>query len=233
MNPSFLISFSGLDGSGKSTQIAALQEELAARGLRALTLAFWDDVVVGTKWREGFVHKVYKSEKGVGVPGRPVERRDKNVRKWYLTLARHLLYALDAVNLGLVIARVRRTSGADVIIMDRYIYDELANLSLSNPLTKLFVRVVHALAPRPDIAYLLDVDVEAARARKPEYPADFMRTCRTAYFELDRMLGTMTIIPPLRLTEATAEVIGVARGKMQSEGALRRDSVRFADVSGK
>ena len=122
MNQTFLISFSGLDGSGKSTQIAALKQYLQAEGLRVTTLAFWDDVVVGTKWREGFVHKVYKSEKGIGAPGKPVERRDKNVRKWYLSIARHLLYAMDAINLGLVVGHTLLI-GHDVVIMDRYIYD--------------------------------------------------------------------------------------------------------------
>ncbi len=219
MPKTFLISFSGLDGSGKSTQIAALQAELAASGLRTRTLAFWDDVVVGKRWREGFVHKVYKSEKGIGAPGKPVQRRDKNVRRWYLTIARHLLYLLDAGNLASVIAHARR-SGADVIIMDRYIYDELANLPLSNPLTRWFVRLVHALVPRPDVAYLLDVDVEAARERKPEYPLDFMQTCRIAYFELDRMLGIMSVIPPLRLEDATAKVLVVARAAMHGDTAL-------------
>lgn len=214
-----LISFSGLDGSGKSTQIAALRAYFEERGLRVLTLAFWDDVVVGTRWREGFVHKVYKSERGIGAPGKPVERRDKNVRKWYLTLARHALYAVDAANLCLVAGHASR-SGADVVILDRYIYDELANLPLGNPLTRWFVQAVHAVVPRPDIAYLLDVDVAAARARKPEYPEDFMRQCRRAYFELERMLGTMTVIPPLPLPEATAEVIRAAHEGMRDEQVL-------------
>ncbi len=73
--------------------------------------------------------------------------------------------------------------------MDRYIYDELANLPLSNPLTRLFVRFIARLIPRPDVAYLLDADPEAARARKPEYPVDFMRECRASYFRLAELLG--------------------------------------------
>src|SRR5689334_14884823 len=127
-----LISFSGLDGSGKSTQIENLTRHIHSLGLKTVHLAFWDDVVVGTKYREGFVHKVYKSEKGIGAPGKPVERRDKNVRKWHLTLARHFLYLLDAIHLGRVVARAKR-NGVDVVILDRYIYDELSNLNLSNP----------------------------------------------------------------------------------------------------
>ena len=200
-----LISFSGLDGSGKSTQIQNLISYLEDRGISVDTLAFWDDVVVGTRYREGFVHKVYGSEKGIGAPDRPVNRRDKNVRKWYLNLARHFLYLADAIHLRSVVSKARR-SRVSVVIMDRYIYDELANLPLSNPLTRVFVRLIAALVPRPDIAYLLDADPDAARARKPEYPVDFMHECRSAYFRLGGLLGSMTIIRPLPLPAAKAEV---------------------------
>lgn len=200
-----LISFSGLDGSGKSTQIDNLREFLRDRGMSSGLLAFWDNVVVLSRYREDFVHRVYGSEKGIGAPDRPVNRRDKNVRKWYLSVIRHGLYFLDAIHLAIVVQRAR-SSGADVIIMDRYIYDELANLPLSNPITRAFVRLVAAFVPQPDVAYLLDADPEAARARKPEYPVDFMRQCRRAYFQLSDIVGCMTVIPPLPLPEAKREV---------------------------
>ncbi len=202
---SILVSFSGLDGSGKSTQIENLRQFAASRGLTTKVLAFWDDVVVLSRYREGFVHKVYGSERGIGAPGRPVERRDKNVRKWYLNVFRHGLYLLDAVNLVRVIGVARR-SGAAVIIMDRYIYDELANLPLSNLLTKAFIRMVSASVPRPNVVYLLDADPESARARKPEYPIEFLHTCRRAYSDLGKMLGNITTIPPLPLSDAKREV---------------------------
>ena len=201
-----LVSFSGVDGSGKSTQIENLRAALEADGLRVTLLAFWDNVVVGTKYRERFVHKVYKSEKGVGAPGKPVNRRDKNVRKWYLSLARHGLYLADSIHLCEVIARARR-GAPDVIIMDRYIYDELANLPLDNPLTRAFVKSVARLVPKPDVAYLLDTDVAAAHARKPEYPLDFMHKCRAAYFALAQLLGNITVVPPLLLEESKQAVL--------------------------
>jgi len=208
-----LISFSGLDGSGKTTQIAAVRARLAELGLRETLLAFWDNVVVGCRYREGFVHKVYGSEIGVGAPGRPVNRRDKNVRKWYLTLARHGLYFLDALHLLWVASQAMR-SGADVVIFDRYIYDELANLPLRNPLTRAYVRFVGWLAPRPDLAFLLDADSVAANARKPEYPVEFMRENRARYFRLVELLGTLTVIPPLPLEEAKQAVVAAVMEKL-------------------
>jgi thymidylate kinase len=141
----------------------------------------------------------------VGAPGKPVERRDKNVRKPYLTLARHLLYLLDAVSLAWCVAE--QQGAGDALIFDRYIYDELANLPLANRLTRWFVRAIAAIVPRPDVAFLLDADVEAARARKPEYPVDFMRDCRASYMELASQLGTLTVIPPLPIEGARHEIL--------------------------
>ena len=224
MTPGFsstplLISFSGVDGSGKSTQIESLCSALRAAGLKTTLLAFWDNVVVGVKYREGFVHKVYKSERGIGAPGKPVNRRDKNMRGWHLTLARHFLYLLDAVHLRRVVARARK-SGADVVILDRYIYDELSNLNLGNVLSRAFVRFVRALVPRPDIAYLLDADPLAAYLRKPEYPVEFMKKCRRAYFDLAALLGTMTIIPTLDLPEAKLAVLKAAERELAAQGRV-------------
>src|SRR5512146_2364237 len=195
----FLVSFSGLDGAGKTTQIESLRGFLEAHGLRTRLLAFWDDVVVLSRYREGFVHKVFNSERGIGAPGRPVNRRDKNVRGWHVSFARHGLYLLDALNLRRVMAQAR-LSGADVIIMDRYIHDELANLPLGNPLTRVYVRLVAQLAPRPDVAYMLDAEPEAARARKPEYPLEFLHESRLRYHRVAKILR-MTVVPPLPLAD--------------------------------
>lgn len=208
MRPPLLITFSGLDGAGKSTQIEHLCAQIEAAGLRLKRLAFWDDVVVGKRYREGFVHKIYGSERGIGAPGKPVARRDKNVRHWYLSVARHALYLLDAIHLAEVIARARRGT-PEVIIVDRYIYDELANLPLANPLSRGFAQILHAFVPRPDVAYLLDADPEAARARKPEYPLDFMRASRGRYGQLAQLLGSLTVVPPLDLAAAQTRVTGI------------------------
>ena len=200
-----LVSFSGIDGCGKTTQIENLRRVISGLGLSHQLLTFWDNVVVLSRYREEFVHTVYGSERGVGSPERPVKRRDKNVRAWYLTLMRHLLYMVDAIHLNVVVARAMR-SGSDVIIFDRYIYDELANLPLTNPLTRLWVHIIRLSVPQPDLALLLDADPEEARARKPEYPVDFMHKCRKSYFDLARIVRNITAVPPLPLPEAKREV---------------------------
>jgi thymidylate kinase len=189
-----VVSFSGIDGAGKSTQIELLHNSLLQSGLSVLRLAFWDNVVFLPQFRAGVSHKVLRGELGVGAPGKPVRRKDKNARKWYLTLARSPFYLLDALNLRRVVATARK-SNSDVVFFDRYIYDQLANVS-GNLAGRLYARLLLALAPRPDIAYLLDADPAAALARKPEYPLEFLREYRRAYFRLKEMASEIVLVPP-------------------------------------
>ncbi len=202
-----VISFSGIDGAGKSTQIELLHSSLLQSGLSVLRLAFWDNVVFLPQFRAGVSHKVLRGELGVGAPGKPVHRKDKNARKWYLTLARSPFYLLDVLKLRRVVAQARKSS-ADVVIFDRYIYDQLANVS-GNLAGRLYARLLLALAPRPDVAYLLDADPAAALARKPEYPLGFLREYRNAYFRLSKMAREIVVIPP-------SDVEGVQRGIVQN-----------------
>ena len=63
-----LVSFSGMDGCGKTTQIENLRRVISELGLSDQLLTFWDNVVVLSRYREEFVHTVYGSERGVGSP---------------------------------------------------------------------------------------------------------------------------------------------------------------------
>jgi thymidylate kinase len=201
-----LISFSGVDGAGKSTQIANLCAKLNEGGLKVRIVTFWDDVATLKGLREEAGHKIFKGDKGVGSPEAPIERRDKNVRSPFMTLVRLGMYVLDAVSLRGKAARAVR-SDADVVIFDRYIYDELANLNLRNPLIRLYLECLIKLVPLPDVAFILDADPVQARKRKPEYPLNFLHENRRAYLRVADFLGTVAVIPPLPLEQAKAEVV--------------------------
>jgi hypothetical protein len=61
-------------------------------------------------------------------------------------------------------------------------------------LARAYARLVLALAPHTDVSYLLDAVPEEARARKPEYPIDFMRQYRSSYLKL-RQFAPLSLIP--------------------------------------
>ncbi len=202
-----IVSFSGIDGAGKSTQIRALQARLSALGLRSRTLTFWDNVVVLSRFREVASRQAFKGDQGIGSPENPINRRDKNVTSPHLTAIRFLLYFFDALHLRFFSPGARE--GAEVVIFDRYIYDELANLPLDHWFARLYARLILKVTPEPDIAYLIDADPEAALARKPEYPLEFLRRNRERYLELSHLLANMIVIEPLSVEAVEAKMMEV------------------------
>jgi thymidylate kinase len=199
-----IVSFSGIDGAGKSTQISVLENWLAAAGLRTACFTFWDDIVPGARVREFISHRIFRGEKGAGMPEKPIRRRDKNVGSWCLILLRLWIYFTDAMSLRAKMPVIQR-SNADVIIFDRYIYDELANLPLNWRWARAFARMIVKLIPKPDVAFVIDANPDAAFARKPEYPLEFLQCNRKSYLLLAR-LAQATVIESLTV-EATSRRI--------------------------
>lgn len=200
-----IISFSGIDGAGKSTQIEGLLDYLRARGFAPTIYTFWDDVVVLPGFRENVSLSVFKGDRGIGSPDKPIVRRDKNVTAWYVIAFRLALYLLDVCSLTMVVTKASTAEGG-VVIFDRYIYDELANLPLKSRWARFYIRLLLRLTPKPDLALLLDADPDAACQRKPEYPPEFVERNRESYLRLARLAG-MTVLPPLTIEETKAKIL--------------------------
>jgi thymidylate kinase len=200
-----IISFSGIDGAGKTTQIQALSEWLRASGLHVDHLTFWDNVVMLSRYRERLSQQAFKGDQGIGSPDKPLNRRDKNVTSAPVTALRFFLYFLDGMSVWRKVRQVR-ASDPDVVIFDRYIYDELANLPLNSWVTRAFIRLVLGFVPVPDVAYVIDADPVAAYARKPEYPLEFLRKNREAYLTMSRLARSITVIEPLPISASELKV---------------------------
>jgi thymidylate kinase len=204
--PPKMVSFSGVDGAGKSTQIHALCATMSESGLRFRVIRFWDDVARLKTFREAAASGVFGSDRGVGTPDAPVNRRDKNIRVWYMTCVRLILYLVDAMSLRAVIEKMSR-SNCDVIVFDRFIYDELANLNLGNRIIRMYVRLIMTLVPRPQVSYILDADPIQALTRKPEYPLEFLYINRQSYLCLSGLLGGLTVIAPMPVDDVRREIV--------------------------
>jgi thymidylate kinase len=237
--PSF-VSFSGIDGAGKGTQIKALCTWLKEDGRQVLVIRFWDDIARLTKLRESTGHRLFKGDSGIGAPGMPINRRDKNVKSSLMTGVRMILYFVDALSLRAAVRKALR-SDVDLVIFDRYIYDELANLPLHNPAIRMYVHLINKLVPKPQISYFLDADPVLARERKPEYPLEFLYINRQSFLDLGDLIGGITVIPPMPIQEVKRAIfrhafdkISFRAGHGRSNGGLTlgAEGVQLAGLDG-
>lgn len=198
----FFITFSGIDGAGKTTQIERLCSRLSAQGYRVASFTFWDQVAFLPGLRTGFSSSAgrgsYAAAVGTG-------KNNKHIRTWYLSAARSALYALDVARLRYLSRRLH-TRDYDVVIFDRYIYDQLATLYSRHALSQVYTRFLLRLAPRPDLAFVLDASPMEAFLRKPEYPLKFMYSYRDTFLQLREAIPYLIVVPPSGVDETEAAI---------------------------
>ena len=168
------VSFSGLDGAGKTRQIEALVAALErGRTVEVLWVPFkiWPESLLnrlpaGLRSRLGPKRGTGDPSLGGSTPpdGRGAAGRSPRSLPWWV------VGSFAAISGGLSLRRRVRHGEADVIVLDRYRLDTVVKLQYwySDVSGHWLARVVEALAPAPDVEFLLRVDPEVAYARKPE-----------------------------------------------------------------
>jgi len=202
--PPRIVTFSGIDGAGKTTQIDRVSGYLSDHGYRVARASFWDDVAFLSKLRAGASLAVFQKQQ---TPSKGhVLRNDKNVLAWYLTLARCVLYLFDALSLSRIVSRWRNRD-FDFIIFDRYLYDQLAQIRSRRWIARTYARLLIYLAPKPEFPFILDACPDEAFARKPEYPLHFLYSYRSAYLRLRALVPRLVIIPPSTVENTEREIL--------------------------
>ncbi len=185
--PASLVSFSGPDGSGKSVHAETLVKTLDICEVN--NRYYWNRTA--TSWLIRFfsaVVKIFKHaapEEGEksGAAGREKRLGNPLLRFFWSYLA-----AADMVASYFFRVRLPMLFGR-VVVCDRYVYDAAAEMECSLPpqdkINRLAIKLILALSPKPETAYLLDIPEDVCAERKSDNTdTDYLRRQRQVYLEL-------------------------------------------------
>lgn len=190
-----LITFSGLDGSGKSTLIKCLKESLERRNRRVIVSHMYYDIGL-LAFARMLLNKLAGNKEAQPQPETtsahaprqkaPDGRRQTIVSRMRSTVGwnkslRLAVYPFDLVIFlfyRLYVERVKK----QILIMDRYFYDTLVDVAEGRRLYG--VRLLSRLTPVPCVPVLVDISAEKAYARKGEHSIAYLSRRRSSYQQL-------------------------------------------------
>jgi thymidylate kinase len=186
-----IISISGLDGSGKSTQIKLLQNYLEAQGEKV----FYFHAI-----EQGLAKKLIDFRNNYclicKLSGKCKVYTEKSVTKatWFQIVLRKLFLQIDIWHFKLLRNKLRN-NGYTYILSDRYFYDSLVNIAYLDHANKGVMNHAPTGILKPDLAFYLKADPKIIMQRKrvPDQGVEYLQKKEALFMIATEKFNLITI----------------------------------------
>ncbi len=180
-----IITFSGVDGSGKSSQLALFRDELVAASKRV-------QYFHAVQWSLPQAAKQLFARN----TSKPGEAKAVTKSSTLGVILRKAVLLVDLLRFRHYLKRLER-SGVEYLLSDRYFYDSLVNIAYldGTSLDTAYARFAARLIPKPDKAFFLSVSPELVmqRERAPEQGLQYLKDKQSLFQEAATIWGFITI----------------------------------------
>jgi len=200
-----IITISGIDGSGKSTQLSLLKEYLENSGyntvsFHAVSFSLVNNIINERKNKKN--NKIKKELKEHPDQGTLFEQPAKAVTSgnFFTILARKIILLIDLLRFKLFLKKLKKAR-VDYLLSDRYFYDQIINIlylsyknsilrEITHPQGKKIdiklcplLKLANKLIPQPTNSFFIDVPPEVAlkRDRDIEQGKEYLVIKRVLY----------------------------------------------------